>query len=150
MKKLLTILSTTLLISSASAAELGVVTSRDWGGRDQDRAGLNLRWPIDKKMAFEAGVERNIEASRERDRYSLSMAYELARVGSIAIDGRFGAAYLRNKALDDGLMGTVGVGVRVPLTKTVNANAVLVRQIGHGDMSKFDTNVITLGLSYDF
>lgn len=150
MKKLFAILSTVAVMSSVNAAELGVSLTRDWADRDLDRAGFSVRAPLNKGLAVETGVDRNIENGRQQDRYSLTVAYEVYKLGPVSIDGRLGAAYLHNDKDTDGLVGTVGLGFRLPVTKTVTANAVVGRVIGHDKMSKFDTNIVSLGLSYKF
>ena len=150
MKNFLAILSTVAVVSTASANEFGVSVSRDWGGGDLDRAGFSVRVPADQRLAFEVGVERNVQNSTEQDRYSAGVAYKVYQLGPVAVDGRFSVAYLHNSADNDGLVGNLGLGLRLPVTKTIAANAVLGRQFGHDSMSKFDTNTLALGLSYKF
>lgn len=150
MKNFLAIVSTIAVVGTASANEFGVSVSRDWGGGDLDRAGFSLRIPADQRLAFEVGVERNVQNSTDQDRYSAGIAYKVYQLGPVAVDGKFSVAYLHNSADTDGLVGNVGVGLRLPVTKTISANAVLGRQFGHDSMSKFDTNTVSLGLSYKF
>ena len=147
MKKLV-ILAAMVAAFSAQAAEVGLTGTRDYSGDNRNGYGVTIG---DKfgAVGLTAGVERFNQGDRQ-DRYSVVAGYDVAKLGSVTITPKVGAAYLSNRAADNGYAMTVGVGASVPVTKTVSLGLDVARQYGQARVDQFDGNRVTASVRYGF
>jgi outer membrane autotransporter protein len=150
MKKLAIASIIALAATAASALEVGVTTTRDQSGAtDRTGSGVTIG---DKfgKVGVTAGFERFTKGANDQDRFSLVAGYDVAKLGSVTVTPKVGAAYLNNQTGQDGYAMTVGIGASVPVTKQVSFGVDLARQYGQDRVSQFDGNRATVGLKYKF
>ena len=136
------------IAGSASAAEIGVTTARDYAGTNRDAYGITVG---DKfgAIGLTAGWERANTGDRQ-DRYSIVAGYDVAKISSVTITPKVGVAYLQNKTADDGYAMTVGVGASVPITKQVSLGVDVARQYGQARVDQFNDNRVTASVKYAF
>lgn len=147
MKKIAIASIIALAATAASAMEIGVKTSRDYGS-DRNTLGLTLGKKFDK-VGVEGGFERTT-VGEAQNRYSLTGSYDLATFNKLTVAAKAGVAYLDNRHSDDGYAVAAGVGVSYPLTDKVSLTADFMRQAGQTRVQQFDGNRFTVGAKYSF
>jgi outer membrane autotransporter protein len=150
MKKLAIASIIALAATAASALEVGVTTTRDQSGAtDRTGSGVTIG---DKfgKVGVTAGFERFTKGANDQDRFSLVAGYDVAKLGSVTVTPKVGAAYLNNQTGQDGYAMTVGLGASMPVTKQVSLGVDVSRQYGQDRVEAFDGNRVTVGLRYKF
>ena len=133
---------------AASAAEVGVTTTRDDTGA-RNATGFTVGNSYGR-LGVTAGFERFTKGANDQDRYSLTAGYNVAKFGAVTITPKVGAAYLDNQRGTDGYAMTVGVGASMPLTKQVTVGVDFARQYGQDRVQSFDGDRITAGVTYRF
>ena len=134
---------------AASAMEVGVTTTRDYGTADRTGAGITVGQKFGA-VGVTAGFERFTKGTNDQDRYSLVAGYDVAKVGPVTVTPKVGVAYLNNQTGQDGYAMTVGVGASVPVTKQISLGVDVARQYGQERVQAFDGNRVTVGLNYKF
>ena len=134
---------------AASAMEVGVTTTRDYGTADRTGAGITVGQKFGA-VGVTAGFERFTKGTNDQDRYSLVAGYDVAKVGPVTVTPKVGVAYLNNQSGQDGYAMTVGVGASVPVTKQISLGVDVARQYGQDRVQAFDGNRVTVGLNYKF
>lgn len=148
MKKLVIGSLFTMIAATASAVDLGVSSVYDFG---TDRngymvtAGHNIG-----RLGLELGAARFTESGQDQTRVSLVGSLELFKVGQIGVSAKVGGAYLDNQTAADGYAAMAGVGVSMPITKSIHVVGDVVRQFGQERVNGFDGTVATAGLKYRF
>jgi hypothetical protein len=137
----------TLGAGSASALDLNAAVTneqrQDWGYG----LGVTQRYG---KVTFGADYTRFDNSGNDQNRWGLSAGYDVAKFGKATLSGKVGLAYLDNSRAADGWATTVGVGARLPLTRSVSAFADYRYQFGQGSVERFDGSAVVLGLSVKF
>jgi len=150
MKKLAIATVLALAAVSASAVEVGVNGSYDFGGsNERPGGGITIGQKYDK-FGITAGFDRYTK-STDQNKWSLVGSYDVATIGTTTIAVKAGAAYLDNAGKTaDGYAALVGAGVSYPLTKTVALTADYRYQAGQSRVNSFDGSTVAFGAKYSF
>ena len=149
MKKIAIASLIALAATAASALEVGVNTSREYVGENNNGAGITLGQKYGK-VGVTAGFDRFTKEANDQDRLSLTVGYDAAKLGPVTITPKVGVAHLNNSAAVDGYAMTVGVGASVPLSKAIDFTVDARRQYGQDRVKAFDGNTVSAGLKYKF
>ena len=149
MKKLVIASAIALMASTASALDLSVSQTRDFGRVERNGVGLAVGHNVGP-VHLGLGVERFTKGTNDLDRYSLVASYDVlkTKVGSVAV--KAGGAYLNNERGSDGFAAVAGLGYRFPVTKTVSVGVDVVRQFGQERVSAQDGNRATAVVTLKF
>lgn len=150
MKKLLITSLLALTALSASAVEVGVNGSYDFGGaNDRPGAGITLGQKYGK-VGVTAGFDRYTK-NTDQNKWSLVGSYDVATVAGATVAVKAGAVYLDNTGrVADGYAAVVGAGVSYPLNKTVALTADYRYQAGQSRVNTFDGGTVLVGAKYSF
>jgi hypothetical protein len=150
MKKLAIASVLALAAFSASAVEVGVNGSYDFGGsNERPGAGVTLGQKFGK-MGVTAGFDRYTKGT-DQDKYSLVGSYDVATVANTTVAVKAGAAYLSNTGnVADGYAALVGVGASLPVNKTVALTADYRYQAGQSRVNQFNGSTVAFGVKYSF
>ncbi len=149
MKKIAIASLIALAATTASALEVGVNTSREYVGTNNNGYGVTLGKKYGK-VGLTAGVDRFTKEANDQDRLSLTVGYDAAKLGPVTITPKLGVAHLNNSAAVDGYALTVGIGGAVPLSKAVDFTVDARRQYGQDRVNAFDGNTVAVGFKYKF
>jgi len=135
---------------SASAVEVGVNGSYDFGGsNERPGAGITVGEKFGK-VGVTAGFDRYTKGT-DQNKWSLVGSYDVATVGTATVAVKAGAVYLDNAGKTaDGYAALVGAGVSYPLTKTVSLTADYRYQAGQTRVDQFNGNSVAFGAKYSF
>jgi hypothetical protein len=150
MKKLAIASVLALAAFSASAVEVGVNGSYDFGGsNERPGAGVTLGQKFGK-MGVTAGFDRYTKGT-DQDKWSLVGSYDVATVANTTMAVKAGAAYLSNTGnVADGYAALVGVGASLPVNKTVALTADYRYQAGQSRVNQFNGSTVAFGVKYSF
>jgi predicted porin len=150
MKKLAIASMLALAAFSASAVEVGVNGSYDFGSpTDRPGAGITVGEKFGK-FGVTAGFDRYTKTT-DQDKYSLVGSYDVATISKTTIAVKAGAAYISNTGkVADGYAALVGVGASYPLSKTVALTADYRYQAGQSRVNTFDGSTVLFGGKYSF
>lgn len=149
MKKLMIASAIALATTAVSAAEFGVTGTRSYAGSDRNGWGITLSEKV-AGLNMQASVQRFTAGKVDQDRYSLTVAHPLAKVGPVTAGLRVGGSYLDNQTGSDGFAAHAGVGFSMPITKTMSLNLDAVRQVGQDRVRAHNGNLVTAGVSVKF
>ena len=135
---------------SASAVEVGVNGSYDFGGsNERPGAGITIGEKFGK-FGVTAGFDRYTKTT-DQDKYSLVGSYDVATIAKTTVAVKAGAAYLSNTSgVADGYAALVGVGTSYPITKAVALTADYRYQAGQSRVNQFDGSTVAFGAKYSF
>ena len=150
MKKLTIASMLALAAFSASAVEVGVNGSYDFGGaNDRSGTGITIGEKFGK-MGVTAGFDRYTK-NTDQNKWSLVGSYDVATVAGSTLAVKAGAVYLDNAGrVADGYATLVGAGVNYPLSKTVALTADYRYQAGQSRVNTFDGSTDLFGGKYSF
>jgi opacity protein-like surface antigen len=150
MKKIAIATLLALAAVSASAVEIGVNGSYDFGGaNDRPGAGITVGQKFDK-FGVTAGFDRYTKGT-DQNKWSLVGSYDVATIGKTTIAVKAGAMYIDNTGrVADGYAALVGAGVSYPLSKTVALTADYRYQAGQSRVNTFDGSTVLFGAKYSF
>ena len=150
MKNILIASILALAAFSASAVELGVNGSYDFGApTERAGAGITIGEKFGK-FGVTAGLDRYTKTT-DQDKYSLVGSYDVATIATTTVAVKAGAVYLSNTSgVSDGYAALVGAGVSYPLTKTVALTADYRYQAGQSRVNQFDGSTVAFGAKYSF
>jgi len=150
MKKIAIATVLALAAVSASAVEIGVNGSYDFGGsNDRPGAGITVGQKYDK-FGITAGFDRYTKGT-DQNKWSLVGSYDVATVAGATVAVKAGAVYIDNAGrVADGYAAVVGAGVSYPLTKTVALTADYRYQAGQSRVNSFDGSTVAFGAKYSF
>jgi opacity protein-like surface antigen len=150
MKKLAIASVLALAAFSASAVEVGVNGSYDFGGaNDRPGAGITVGEKFGK-VGVTAGFDRYTKGT-DQNKWSLVGSYDVATVAGATVAVKAGAMYIDNAGrVADGYAALVGAGVSYPLTKTVALTADYRYQAGQSRVNTFDGSTLLVGAKYSF
>jgi opacity protein-like surface antigen len=150
MKKLAIASIFSLAAVTASAVEVGVNGSYDFGGsNERPGAGITVGEKFGK-VGVTAGFDRYTKGT-DQNKWSLVGSYDVATVAGATVAVKAGAVYLDNAGKTaDGYAALVGAGVSYPLTKTVSLTADYRYQAGQTRVDQFNGNSVALGAKYSF
>jgi opacity protein-like surface antigen len=150
MKKLAIASVLALAAASASAVEVGVNGSYDFGGaNDRPGAGITVGEKFGK-VGVTAGFDRYTKGT-DQNKWSLVGSYDVATVAGATVAVKAGAMYIDNAGrVADGYAAVVGAGVSYPLNKTVALTADYRYQAGQSRVNSFDGNTVAFGAKYSF
>ena len=150
MKKIAIASVLALAAFSASAVEVGVNGSYDFGSsNDRPGAGITIGEKFGK-MGVTAGFDRYTKGN-EQNKWSLVGSYDVATIAKTTIAVKAGAVYLDNMGrVSDGYAALVGAGASYPLTKTVALTADYRYQAGQSRVNSFDGSTVAFGAKYSF
>jgi len=150
MKKLAIALAMALVATTASALEVGVNGSYDYGSpANRPGAGITIGEKFGK-MGVTAGFDR-YQKGTDQNKWSLVGSYDVYSVGAATFAVKAGAAYLDNyNVTADGYAGLVGTGVSYSLAKNVALTADYRYQFGQSRVNSFDGNTISTGVKFSF
>ena len=150
MKKIAIASVLALAAFSASAVEVGVNGSYDFGSsNDRPGAGITIGEKFGK-MGVTAGFDRYTKGN-EQNKWSLVGSYDVATIAKTTIAVKAGAVYLDNMGrVSDGYAALVGAGASYPLTKTVALTADYRYQAGQSRVNPFDGSTVAFGAKYSF
>lgn len=143
-------LATLLTVSTAAQAlDIGVTGNRDFAGNDRNSLGLTVGQKFGS-IGLQVGVER-FQRGNDQDRWSLIGSYDVVKFGKVAtLSAKGGAAYLNNRVGADGYAWVAGVGLDVPLTKTISWTVDYRHQWGQNRVEQFNGNTIGTGIKFTF
>jgi opacity protein-like surface antigen len=148
MKKILIATLLALSAVTASAVEIGVNGSYDFGV-DRPGAGITIGQKYDK-FGITAGFDRYTKGN-EQNKWNLMGSYDVATVAGATVAVKAGAMYIDNMGrVADGYAALVGAGVSYPLTKTVALTADYRYQAGQSRVNTFDGSTVAFGAKYSF
>jgi opacity protein-like surface antigen len=133
---------------AASAVEIGVTTTRD-DTAARNATGITVGQSYGK-VGVTAGFERFTKGANDQDRYSLTAGYNVAKISTVTITPKIGAAYLNNQTGSNGYAMTVGVGASMPITKQISVGVDYARQYGQDRVQSFDGDRVTAGVTVKF
>jgi opacity protein-like surface antigen len=135
---------------SASAVEVGINGSYDYGSPTQrPGAGITIGEKYGK-LGVTAGFDR-YQKSTDQDKWSLVGSYDVATIAKATVAVKAGAVYLDNAGrVADGYAALVGAGVSYPLSKTVALTADYRYQAGQSRVNSFDGGTVAVGAKYSF
>jgi opacity protein-like surface antigen len=150
MKKIAIATLLALAAVSASAVEIGVNGSYDFGGaNDRPGAGITVGQKFDK-FGVTAGFDRYTKGT-DQNKWSLVGSYDVATIGKTTVAVKAGAMYIDNTGrVADGYAALVGAGVSYPLSKTVALTADYRYQAGQSRVNSFDGSTVAFGAKYSF
>ena len=150
MKKLAIASLLALAAVSASAVEVGVNGSYDFGGaNDRPGAGITVGEKFGK-VGVTAGFDRYTKGT-DQNKWSLVGSYDVATVAGATVAVKAGAMYIDNAGrVADGYAAVVGAGVSYPLNKTVSLTADYRYQAGQSRVNTFDGSTVLVGAKYSF
>jgi opacity protein-like surface antigen len=150
MKKLAIASVLALAAASASAVEVGVNGSYDFGGaNDRPGAGITVGEKFGK-VGVTAGFDRYTKGT-DQNKWSLVGSYDVATVAGATVAVKAGAMYIDNAGrVADGYAAVVGAGVSYPLNKTVALTADYRYQAGQSRVNTFDGSTLLVGAKYSF
>jgi opacity protein-like surface antigen len=150
MKKIAIATLLALAAVSASAVEIGVNGSYDFGGaNDRPGAGITVGQKFDK-FGVTAGFDRYTKGT-DQNKWSLVGSYDVATIGKTTVAVKAGAMYIDNTGrVADGYAALVGAGVSYPLSKTVALTADYRYQAGQSRVNTFDGSTVLVGAKYSF
>lgn len=149
MKKIAIASLIALAATTASALEVGVNASREYVGTDNNGTGLTVGKKFGK-VGVTAGFDRFTKEVNDQDRLSLTVGYDVAKVGPVTLTPKVGVAHLQNSRASEGYALAVGIGASVPLSKAVDFTVDARRQYGQDRVSQFDGNTVSAGLKFKF
>lgn len=149
MKKFVIATAIVLAVTAAGAVEMGVSVGYDYAGSNRSTAGVSIGEKFGS-VGVTAGVDRQTAGANDQTRYSVIADYGVANLGTAAVSLRGGAAYLNNNASRNGYAAVIGVGVRVPVTKSVALTAAVDRQFGESQVNAFNGTRFSTGLRFSF
>jgi len=135
---------------TASAVELGVNGSYDYGSPTQrPGAGITIGQKYDK-FGITAGFDRYTKGT-DQNKWTLVGSYDVYTVGAATFAVKAGAAYIDNAGNSaDGYAGLVGTGVSYAVAKNVALTADYRYQFGQSRINQFDGNTISTGVKFSF
>jgi opacity protein-like surface antigen len=150
MKKLAIASVLALAAFSASAVEVGVNGSYDFGGsNDRPGAGITIGQKYDK-FGITAGFDRYTKGT-DQNKWNLMGSYDVATVAGTTIAVKAGAMYIDNTGrVADGYAALVGAGASYPLSKTVALTADYRYQAGQSRVNQFNGSTVAFGAKYSF
>jgi opacity protein-like surface antigen len=150
MKKLAIASVLALAAFSASAVEVGVNGSYDFGGsNERPGAGVTVGQKFGK-MGVTAGFDRYTKGA-DQDKWSLVGSYDVATIANTTVAVKAGAAYLSNTGnVADGYAALVGAGLSLPVNKTVALTADYRYQAGQSRVNQFNGSTVAFGVKYSF
>jgi opacity protein-like surface antigen len=150
MKKLAIASVLALAALSASAVEVGVNGSYDFGGsNERPGAGVTVGQKFGK-MGVTAGFDRYTKTT-DQNKWSLVGSYDVATIAKTTVAVKAGAVYLDNTgSVANGYAALVGAGVSYPLTKAVALTADYRYQAGQSRVDQFDGSTISTGVKFSF
>lgn len=135
---------------SASAVEVGINGSYDYGSPTQrPGAGITIGEKYGK-LGVTAGFDR-YQKSTDQNKWSLVGSYDVYTAGAATVAVKAGAAYLDNySVVADGYAGLVGTGVSYTVAKNVALTADYRYQFGQSSVRQFDGSTISTGIKFSF
>lgn len=146
MKKIVIASVLSVAAFASNAVEIGLVGSRK---NQVDSVGITAGQTFGK-VDVTAGFDRAFSSINRQDRYSVVGGYEVAKLGTVAVNAKAGAAYLENQVGSNGYALTVGVGASLPITKQVSVGVDVYRQYGQSRVTAFDGTYATANVKYSF
>jgi opacity protein-like surface antigen len=150
MKKLAIATVLALAAFSASALEVGVNGSYDFGGsNDRPGAGITIGQKYDK-FGITAGFDRYTKGT-DQNKWNLMGSYDVATIAGTTVAVKAGAMYIDNTGrVADGYAALVGAGASYPLSKTVALTADYRYQAGQSRVNQFNGSTVAFGAKYSF
>jgi len=150
MKKLAIASMLALAAFSASAVEVGVNGSYDFGGsNDRPGAGVTVGQKFNK-FGVTAGFDRYTKGG-DTNKYSLVGSYDVATIATATVAVKAGVAYVDNTGRTaDGYAALVGAGVSYPLTTKLAATVDYRYQAGQSKINSQDGSTVSAGIKYSF
>lgn len=150
MKKLVIASVLALAAVSASAVELGVNGSYDYGSpANRPGAGITIGEKYGK-FGVTAGFDR-YQKGTDQNKWTLVGSYDVYTAGAATFAVKAGAAYLDNYGnTADGYAGLAGAGVSYSIAKNVALTADYRYQFGQSRVNTFDGNTVSTGVKFSF
>jgi opacity protein-like surface antigen len=150
MKKIAIATLLALAAATASAVELGVNGSYDYGSPTQrPGAGITIGQKYDK-FGITAGFDRYTKGT-DQNKWTLVGSYDVYTAGAATFAVKAGAAYIDNSGnTSDGYAGLVGTGVSYAVAKNVALTADYRYQFGQSRIDQFNGSTISTGVKYSF
>jgi len=145
-KKLVLIASLMGVFASAQALEVGINDGTNLSSA-QNVWGVTVGNTV-KGYDLTAGFNRSTTA----DSYSLVNTVDVAKLGPVSVGAKFGAVYIDSQSGSayDGYAAVVGVGARMPITKSVSAGLDYSYQAGQDRVVAENGSRITAGVKFSF
>jgi opacity protein-like surface antigen len=150
MKKIAMATLLALAVGSASAVELGVNGSYDYGSpANRPGAGITIGQKYDK-FGITAGFDR-YQKGTDQNKWTLVGSYDVYTAGAATFAVKAGVAYLDNYGnTSDGHAGLVGTGVSYAVAKNVALTADYRYQFGQSRVNAFDGSTVSTGVKFSF
>lgn len=149
MKKIAIASLIALAATASSALEVGITTARAYTGTNNSNGGITISEKYGN-VGVEVSFERYVREVGDQNRLGITGSYGLFTAGPAVVEGKLGAAYLENQREANGYALTVGVGAKLPITKTVAATLDLRHQVGQSRVQMFDGNAVIAGVKVSF
>jgi opacity protein-like surface antigen len=150
MKKLAIASLLALAAVSASAVEVGVNGSYDFGGSNERPGGGVTLGEKFGKFGVTAGFDRYTKGM-DQNKWSLVGSYDVATVAGTTLAVKAGGAYIDNSGKGtDGYAALVGAGASYPITKDIALTADYRYQAGQSRINQYNGSTVAFGAKYSF
>jgi outer membrane autotransporter protein len=139
-----------LATMAANAVEFGIVGSTvEQKNHFTDSVGLTVGQHFGK---FSVTAEADRDVTKNINKFSTIGGYDVLTLGTATFAVKAGAGYVDTTKLipADRIVGLVGVGVSVPVTKTVAMTADYRYQEGRDQAKTYNGNTFTVGAKFSF
>jgi opacity protein-like surface antigen len=150
MKKLAIASLLALAAVSASAVEVGVNGSYDFGSSPERPGGGVTLGEKFGKFGVTAGFDRYTKGN-DTSKYSLVGSYDVAQFAGATFAVKAGGAYIDNSnRTPDGYAALVGAGASYPITKDIALTADYRYQAGQSRINQYNGSTVAFGAKYSF
>lgn len=146
MKKVILAFVASLFVGQAYAVDFGIAVMDSNHSKALPGFTVSEKWG---KVGAQFGLDVN-RVGADWNRYSVTGSYDLFKLGRANFNARAGVAYIDNQYGRDGYSSVVGVGVSVPVTKTVSWTADWAHQRAQASISQHTGNEVRTGLKFSF
>jgi opacity protein-like surface antigen len=148
MKKLLIAAALAAGVVSAQAADVVVRGSHNFS-EAQNWAGIAVTSKLGP-VQVETGFDRTVTGDLNANRFSAVAVVPVLKVKAVQFTARAGAGYITRGAGEDGAVGLAGLGLELPVDKTVSFVMDYQYQLGQDRVSGFDGSLVTAGIKVKF
>jgi len=149
MKKTITAIIASSVVSIASAADLTVVYNR-LTSEKTNGAGISVGTELTKGLNVSVGADRFKQNKLDTDLYTVNMSYEVLKLLGVGISPTVGVGYVTQDKGKSGITTNAGLSFSKPLTKNVSVVTEVNRTMGEDKVKSLNTTVVSLGFRTSF
>jgi outer membrane autotransporter protein len=148
MKKLFMIATLALAATTVTAAEVGI-RGVHTASSSPDMVGLTLNDKF-SSVGVQAAFDRSTRGAGTVNRWSLLAEQDLFKVNTLTITAKGGLVHVDPSFGKSGTGVALGVSATHPLSKTLSLVAEYQHQRGEKTVTKYDGNMVSLGMKVKF